>query len=70
MFPLLLKDEFINAIMRIKLPQADLTTDEYELLFWLIWKKFDFGEFSIRSITKWILEYRSKRPKELIKVYS
>jgi transposase len=39
------------------------------LLYWLIWKKSEFGEISIRSITKWVLEYRTKRIKVLIKVY-
>lgn len=46
-----------------------MTADEYMLLYWLIWKKSEFGEISIRSITKWVLEYRTKRIKVLIKVY-
>jgi hypothetical protein len=44
--------------------------DEYELLFYLIWKRTDFGEFSVRAIAHWALEFRIKRPKDLVKVYS
>lgn len=46
-----------------------MTYDEKSLLYYLIWKKYQFGEFTIQTLIKWIIEMRPLHFKDLIKLY-
>lgn len=44
--------------MKIKLYNVEMTYDEYSLLYYLIWKKNEFGEFNLKTFVEWIMDLR------------
>ncbi|CAD8128008.1 unnamed protein product [Paramecium sonneborni] len=68
MFPFLMKEQFIQ-LMKVKLYNVEMTYDECSLLYYLIWKRNNFGEFNLLTFVHWIMELRPLYYKEIIKMY-
>ena len=61
--------EDLELLVKTKLAIQPLNSEEINLLNYLIWQYFSFREFTNRSLVKWIMDFRNKRIKELIKIY-
>lgn len=68
MFPFMMKETFIQ-LLKVKLYNVEMTYDEYSLLYFLIWKRNEFGEFNLKTFVSWITDIRHLQFKEIIKLY-